>query len=495
MIELSDTALRHWEQNPPAYFEEVIGVTPDPWQRKAALALQKERFVSIRSGSGVGKTALLSWLTYWFLNTKPRSKVPSTAPSQHQLFDVLWGEHFRWLNRSELLKKIFIWTQSKVAVRGYEPMWYAVARTAQVSPGGEVAEGLQGFHAEENILFIIDEASGVQDAVFPAVEGALTSKNSYVILTGNPTRTTGFFFDVFNSNDLAGMYYLMHVSCLDSPRVSDRYIQMMKVKYGVDHPVYQIKVLGNFPSMDTALLIPPEFVDVMVNNSKQDGDGLIEFGIDIGRARALSVCYVRYGNDIVDWQECQKVGGITDTHVLTQWIVNMMNDHDPSFVKIDPVGIGVGVFDNLRSIYGPEKILPVIGGASAKEDKDMYLNLRAKGYWDLRMNLPKISHSVRLPDRLIAELGDIRLKEKTRTGKIQVESKEDMMSRATRSPDHADALMYCFLDSDLVKDDSLFLNIIPFNREFHKVNKGLAKPSFWNESLNFGSGRLREGGF
>jgi len=494
MMELSETALRHWEQNPPAYVEEVIGATLDPWQRDAMMTLQRDRFVAIRSGSGVGKTAFLSFCTYWFLNTKPRSKVPSTAPSQHQLFDALWGEHFRWLNRSDLLKKIFLWTQTKIAVRGYEPMWYAVARTAQVSPGGDVAEGLQGFHAEENLLFILDEASGIPDAIFPAVEGALTAEGSYVLMTGNPTRNSGFFYDVFNSRDLKGMYALKHVSCLDSPRVSDRYTTMMKTKYGEDHPVYQIKVLGNFPSLDSNLLIPPDFVDAMLNNSKRAGDGLIEIGVDIGRAKALSIAYVRFGNDIIDWSECQKFGGITDTHVLCQWVINLMNDHDPDFVKIDPVGIGAGVFDNLRDIYG-NKILPVIGGASAKEDKDMYLNLRAKGYWDLRMRLPKMSHSIKLPSRLIAELGDIRLKDKTRTGKIQIESKEDMMNRATRSPDHADALMYCFLDSSLVKDDANYINVIPFSKAFAQANQNLKRAYAWKKQINSGSRRFSEGGF
>src|SRR5262245_32484989 len=55
-------------------------------------------------------------------------------------------------------------------------------------------EALQGFHAE-HLLFLIDEASGIPDIVFEVGMGALSTPGAKVVMAGNPTRTSGFFYD------------------------------------------------------------------------------------------------------------------------------------------------------------------------------------------------------------------------------------------------------------------------------------------------------------
>ncbi|MBU1621907.1 MAG: hypothetical protein KKF27_20235, partial [Gammaproteobacteria bacterium] len=145
--DLSVEALQFYEEHPVEFCRDLIkDVDFDDWQIEAFEALVKDHFVAIKSGSGVGKTVFLSLAQLWFLGTKPFSKVPCTAPSQHQLNDLLWGESHKWISRSEYLSAMLNWTQTKISVKGYEPEWYAVARTARVSPNGHVAEGLQGFH-------------------------------------------------------------------------------------------------------------------------------------------------------------------------------------------------------------------------------------------------------------------------------------------------------------------------------------------------------------
>lgn len=73
-------------------------------------------------------------------------------------------------------------------MKGYREEWFAVARTASKP------DALQGFHAE-HVLYIIDEASGVEDKVFEPILGALSTEGSRLFMAGNPTRLTGFFFD------------------------------------------------------------------------------------------------------------------------------------------------------------------------------------------------------------------------------------------------------------------------------------------------------------
>ena len=90
-------AILYYHDNPVAYAEEVENYVLDDWQKEALNNLVKYRFLAIRSGSGVGKTFILSLATKWFLFTRPNAKVPTTAPSGHQLFDVLWTEHYKQL--------------------------------------------------------------------------------------------------------------------------------------------------------------------------------------------------------------------------------------------------------------------------------------------------------------------------------------------------------------------------------------------------------------
>ncbi len=483
-LELAKDAVNYYHDNPVAYAEEIEKYTLDDWQKEALNELVEHHFLAIRSGSGVGKTFLLSLATKWFLFTRPRSKVPTTAPSGHQLFDVLWTEHFKQLDRSPILSNFFEWTHTRLSVKGrHAPNWYAVARTAKVRPGSDVAEGLQGFHDEENLLFIIDEASGVSDAIYPAVEGALTGASAYCILTGNPTRKDGFFYEIFSNPRMAKYYHRMHISCERDEqtiaRVGTRYIDMMEERYGREHPIFKIKVSGEFPDTDEDYLIPPTYLDMMENNGPNEVKGFpVEFGLDVGRKHAASVLCVRQGWNVLKYDERLKKGQVTDTNEIVDWTIGYIQELKPTAVKVDAVGIGAGVYDNLNNIYG-KMIIPVIGQSHCEEQyRDRYLNLRAQGCWELRELVPKLWCKA-WPPRVISEMGNIKTKKGalTRSDKIQIESKDDMLARAMKSPDYFDATWMAFLS------EQACTGIIPSAYQsplvIKKVNEGLKKDPLW----------------
>ena len=105
-------------------------------------SVAQNQMTTVRSGHGIGKTAVESWLIIWFLATRPFPKVPCTAPTQHQLWDILWAEISKWLRSDPALARDLIWTSEKVYMRGYPEEWFAVARTASKP------DALQGFHAD-----------------------------------------------------------------------------------------------------------------------------------------------------------------------------------------------------------------------------------------------------------------------------------------------------------------------------------------------------------
>ena len=65
--DISIEALQFYEDHPVEFCEDLIGVRLDVWQKEVLNALRDEHFIAIRSGSGVGKTVLLSLATMWFL--------------------------------------------------------------------------------------------------------------------------------------------------------------------------------------------------------------------------------------------------------------------------------------------------------------------------------------------------------------------------------------------------------------------------------------------
>jgi hypothetical protein len=92
-----------------------------------------------------------------------------------------------------------------------------------------------------------------------------------------------------------------------------------------------------------------------------------------------------------------------------------------------------------------------------KSSVEKFLNLRAEIWWNLRVRFEKayefrekgirhpVEEMISILDcpQLIAELS-MCLKEYTNTGKLKVESKDEMRARGVASPDYADALTMCF---------------------------------------------------
>src|SRR5262252_8165887 len=83
---------QHWRRDPVVYVRQRFGVEPTWQQRQILEAIAPpEAKVSVRSGHGIGKTTAAALIVLWHLETHDYSKVPCTAPSSHQLRDVLWA--------------------------------------------------------------------------------------------------------------------------------------------------------------------------------------------------------------------------------------------------------------------------------------------------------------------------------------------------------------------------------------------------------------------
>ena len=261
IIQFIEESLPIWANEPVVFCREVLDFEPDEWQKEAMNALRDNPRVAIKSGQGVGKTGVEACALLWFLLCYPDARIVATAPTKQQLHDVLWSEAAKWMNNSPLLAHLVKWTKTYIYVKGYEKRWFAVARTA-TKP-----ENMQGFH-EDNMLFIIDEASGVADPIMEAIFGTLTGANNKLIMMGNPTKVTGAFHDAFTVD--RSIYYCMTVSSRTSPRTNKENIASLDRKYGKDSNVVRVRVDGEFPEQDDDVFIPISWIEQSINTEVSD---------------------------------------------------------------------------------------------------------------------------------------------------------------------------------------------------------------------------------
>jgi hypothetical protein len=250
-----------WQQDPVSFCIEVLDFIPDDWQEAVLRDLAKSPKVSVKSGQGVGKTGLEAAALLWFLTCYPGSRIVATAPTKQQLHDVLWSEVAKWQNRSPLLAQLLKWTKTYIYMIGCEKRWFAVARTA-TKP-----ENMQGFH-EDNMLFIVDEASGVADPIMEAILGTLTGKNNKLLMCGNPTKTSGTFYDSHTAD--RAIYRCHTVNSKDSKRTNKENIESLIRKYGENSNVVRVRVYGEFPEQEDDVFIPISWLESSIKTELSD---------------------------------------------------------------------------------------------------------------------------------------------------------------------------------------------------------------------------------
>lgn len=425
------------------FFREVLGFEPDDWQEAAGNDLVNFPRITIRSGQGIGKTAFEAGAALWFLSCFPYSKVVATAPTKHQLNDILWSEISKWRDKSPLLTEILRWTKTYVYVAGYEKRWFAVARAA-AKP-----ENIQGFH-EDNMLFIIDEASGVEDDIIEAILGTLSGENNKLLMCANPTRLSGVFYESHTKD--RGRYRVHHVNSEDSKRTNKENIQALKDKYGEDSNVVRVRVYGEFPKQEDDVFIPLPLVESAIANEKEQDEipYIIELGVDVAR----------FGDD--DTVIAPKVGAIVRPLIVKHGqnlmrttgdiisLCNMLRDEFPKYngkiyVKIDDTGLGGGVTDRLNEIKKEQDlswlvILPVNAGSKVPGKASKYYASFTTYMWAKSRDL-MYDKEIQLPDdqELVAQFS-CRKYIMASMGKQRLESKDEMKKRGISSPDRADAV-------------------------------------------------------
>lgn len=435
---------------------EVIGFERlDPMQVEFLRALDKSDHIAVKAGHGTCKTTDESIAALHYLSTRPDARIPCTAPSKHQLQDILWAEMSRQIDmmKRRPIGKIFAnnleWKKETISNKMSPATWFAAARTATK----DNTDALQGFHGPY-VLRIIEEASGVSDPACEVLEGATGTIETKTIFAGNPTRRTGQFFRCFNQDKEFYRTFTRSVLNVTHPlliKEAKRYAARMAKKYGMDSNFYRIRVLGEFPTSDDDTYIPIHWCELARNREifPQANYDMV-YGIDVARSlgRDRSVIAKRRGDEFLPY----KVYRFDDTMKLVREIASEANKDKPRSIFIDVIGVGAGVYDRLK-----EMGFPVIAVNSAEtismEFPEQYMRLRDELWGKMRNWLETGRGKIWDTEDgdLIGELSTPKARI-TEAGKVKVESKEEVRERLKSaggdekqgSPDIADAHIMTF---------------------------------------------------
>lgn len=420
---------------------------PDDWQaaelkkigdnlRTAEDAVQ----IAVRSGHGIGKTALISWIIHWFMSTRPHPQIPVTANTKEQLLNKTWRELAKWWKLG-INKHWFNWTATRFYNINHPETWFASA----VPWSKERSEAFAGTH-EKHVLLLFDEASAIEDIIFEVAEGAMTTPGALWVVFGNPTRNTGRFSECFKK--YRHRWLTTEVDSRTAKKANQKQIQKWIEDYGEDSDFVRVRVKGMEPRAGTLQFIPGDIVETALGRHyKQD--------VYLHAPKILALDVARFGDDqsvLIRRQGLAATGlrkfrGL-DTMTLSSIVVAEIRDYKPDAVFVDGVGIGAGVIDRLRQLK--YDVIEVNGGHSAVDDTKYY-NRRAEMWGKLKLWLEgggAIPNDTELRDDLIGPEYGFDVKER-----IQLEKKTDMKKRGLASPDCGDALSMTFYEDVFSQSD------------------------------------------
>lgn len=426
-------------EDPIAWVGNRLGEFLWSKQREIAESVRDNKRTAVPSCHDAGKSFIASRLIAWWIDSHPPGTafVVSTAPSFAQVRMILWREIGKAHRRGGLPGRV---NQTEWHL-GPEPVGYGR------KPDDYDEDSFQGIHARY-VLVVIDEACGVPADLWTGVEAITTNADCRILAIGNPTDPATEFGAVCKPGS---GWNVIPISAVDTPNftgevvppqlrpmlLDPEWVEDKKIRWGVDSPVYQARVLGEFPELGNDTLISAKHVREAQERTRETGGHPIVEGVDVARFGSDETIIGTACNGQFRILEARHKQSTMET--AGRVIVSYREvKPTPTQIRVDGVGVGGGVVDRLAEQGFP--VLDMQAGAQAM-DPALFKNARAEWYWGLRQlfedGLVDIDPD---DDELAAQLQAIKYMYTSR-GQLQIESKDDMRKRGMPSPDRADTMM------------------------------------------------------
>lgn len=413
-----------------------------------------------------GKTRSAGVVALWHLCFFPHSVMMFSAPQIQQLRKLVWKEIeiCLALMRNGRLAWLADYIQvlaESVYIKGHQKTWHVYAKTA---PKGN-PQALAGNHGDYLMIWV-DEAAAVDDGVFDVLTGALTHPDNRMVLTSQPARPAGFFYDTHHklSMKAGGVWNALIFNSEDSPLVADSKIRESLLQYGSrDDPQYMIRIRGEFPDLAGEFLVTQKMADKAFKGSalhkfKHANYGyfiLVDVGGGVGRDDSTITIAKVWGTaqwgvsarraELVKIALCKNNDNI---HELTAVINDCLVEYPNATILLDANGAGTGLAQHLKSINIYFK--PIHWGSQCFSNKNRkeYVNKRAQAYVCLSRAIQQGRFKIRtmyLKGKTTEQLTRIPYTFDDQA-RFKILSKDEMKRKGITSPDIVDTFAFIFLE-------------------------------------------------
>jgi len=446
---------------PDLFAEEVLGLKLKPFQTNILLAAVRRSFTVVSSGRKIGKTMLAACLALWWYCTRPKAQVLLTATTAGQVNGVLWRE----------LRLRCKFAEIKIDGQLNQTAAYGLVSDFRVIRGFSVdkREAAAGTSGTE-ILYIVDEASGVSDAIFETLEGNMAAGGCKLFAISNPTQNEGWHFKAFHPSGTVKAKSPVHsideasdmeTFCISSRTVAEedqgrtpglatvKYCDRQLRRHGEDSAEYCVHVLGRHVAQDEGRAMSLALVTRAVNlhaSTDIDYDAPLTIGLDPAGATAksdLSGFAVRRGAKIITIVPLKR--GATRDEIIAELrdILDTYRayNHERAYVVFDVGGdVGARLLPNLREVEKAWRfhLVPVRSSDVAVRHTAACKRRSAELVWNFKEWL-KSGGTIPDDENLVEECRAWEFKREAHDDKRVKVNKDEVRKRLGRSPDMFDA--------------------------------------------------------
>lgn len=460
--------------DPVGFFRDILGL--NPWSRQIEIieSVRDHQRVAVTSGHKTGKSNSAAGLALWFYSSFPDARVIMSSTTARQVDTILWRELRMMFSRAG---KCLACKREDPYGRRPPPCPHSAALTGEIH---ELARsGLKssdfrevfGFTAREpeavagisggRMLYILDEASGIPEPIFEAVEGNRAG-GAKIVMFSNPTRTEGTFFKAFHDPRASKEWRRITVSSEETPNVvqgrllipglaTREWVEEKRREWGEDSALYKVRVKGEFVLHEDGKILSVHAIAEAVRRCSDEETppvGRLCVGLDPAGEGGMgdeSVMVARRGLRMVDLEVMRGLDHAGHLAHLLRFVgLHRRPDEEPlPLVIVDREGsIGAPLYRVLRlhseDHPGLFEVRGVRASDKARRQPDIYDRARDELWGGLAAWLREggaIIDDPHLQQELHAPQWGHTLR-----GQLKATSKDDLRRILGRSPDRADAL-------------------------------------------------------
>lgn len=435
-----------YARSPAAWIRERLDEHVWSKQEEICESVVENKYTAVKACHGPGKSFIAARIGCWWLDIHKLGDafLVTTAPSWPQVNAILWRE----MRRAHRLGNL----PGRITLDCHYHMGEGKSGEELIGMGRKPADydesAFQGLHARY-ILVIMDEACGIPLSLWTAIRSLVTNDNARVLAIGNPDDPSSEFAKVCRPGS---GWNVIQIKAWETPNftgepvpqivadnlTSKGWVDEMRREWGEESPLWTAKIEAEFPDVSDQYLITPAMVQRGILTDLP-GIETGRYGADISRfGDNQTVVYRNRGGQI----RLTEYWGMMDTMKTVGKLILIVTKHHrtaPVPMVIDVTGLGAGVYDRMKEQN--YDVVPFVAAGRANRP-EKYVNRRAELFWQFRLDLEGGLIDLDPADeKLHSQLQSIKWGV-TSTGKIYIESKEDMRDRGVPSPDRADAAVY-----------------------------------------------------